>query len=120
MSGRAYEPYRAPETAKRLEDIHPRGFETKADTYSLGVVLSQIHNNNVGSYGPVSLRNIPSQALPLMEAMLRQNPSKRASAQDCKRYGWCQKGAEVVIHKVANSAKGENTLGESMQRLSIE
>jgi serine/threonine protein kinase len=120
MSGRAYEPYRAPETAKRVGNIHPRGFETKADIYSLGVVLSELHNNKVGSYEPVSLRNMPSLALPLVEAMLRQDPSKRPSAQECKRYGWYQKGAEVVIHRVANCAKGDNPLGDSMQRLSIE
>ncbi|KAI4816164.1 kinase-like protein [Aureobasidium sp. EXF-8845] len=120
VSGRAYEPYRAPETAKRVGDIHPRGPETKADIYSLGVVLSQIHSNRLGSYDPVSLRNIPSLALPLMEAMLRQDPSKRPSAQECKRYGWYQKGAEVVIHRVANCSKGDNPLGESMRRLSID
>jgi serine/threonine protein kinase len=120
VSGRAYEPYRAPETAKRVENIHPRGPETKADIYSLGVVLSQIHSNRLGSYDPVSLRNIPSLALPLMEAMLRQDPSKRPLAQECKRYGWYQKGAEVVIHRVAHCSKGDNPLGESMQRLSID
>jgi serine/threonine protein kinase len=120
MSGRAHHPYRAPETAKKLGDIHPRGLETKADIWSLAVILSEIHNNTVGSYNPPSLRNIPAKALPLIKAMLIQDASKRPSAQDCKKYDWYKQGATVIIHKVANSAKGENPLGESMQRLSID
>ncbi|KAI4737179.1 kinase-like protein [Aureobasidium sp. EXF-12298] len=120
MSGRAFRPYRAPETAKVLGDIHPRGFESKADIYSLGVVLSEIHNNNVGNSVQPSLRDIPAQALPLIKAMLTQDHSKRPSAQDCKRYLWYKEGAVAVIHKVASGSKGESSLGESMKHLSIE
>jgi serine/threonine protein kinase len=120
MSGRAFRPYRAPETAKELEDIHPRGFESKADIYSLGAVLSKIHNNNIDSSVQPSLHDIPAQALPLIKAMLTQDYSKRPSAQDCKRYLWYKEGATAVIHKVANSSKGGNFLGESMKHLSIE
>lgn len=61
MSGRAFRPYRAPETAKELGDIHPRGFESKADIYSLGVVLSKIHNNNVGNPDQPPLHDIPAR-----------------------------------------------------------
>jgi serine/threonine protein kinase len=120
MSGRAYHSYRAPETAKKLGGIHPRGFENKADIWSLGVVISQIHNNTVGSLNSPSLQNIPAKALPLIKAILTQDASKRPSAQDCKKYDWYKQGATVIIHKVANSAKGENPLGESLQRLSID
>ncbi|KAH0291785.1 kinase-like protein [Aureobasidium namibiae CBS 147.97] len=120
MSGRAYAPYRAPETAKRLGAKHPRGYESKADIYSLGVVLAQIHNNAVGSDESPSLYNIPTKAVPLVKAMLTHDPSKRPSAQDCKKYSWYKEGAAVVIHKVTNGSKEGDNLGKSMQRLSIE
>ena len=120
MSGRAFGPYRAPETAKQLGDKHPRGFETKADIYSLGVVLSEIHNNTVGSPSFPALYNIPAKALPLVKAMLIHDPSKRPSAQDCKKYSWYKEGAAAIIHKVANESKEGDALGKSMQHLSIE
>ena len=119
MSGRAYAPYKAPEAGTRLEDTHPCGFETQADIYSLGVVLSKIHNNNVHNFAPVSLHDIPAQALPLIKAMLIKDPSERPSAQDCKRYPWYKEGATAVIYKVANGSKEENPLG-CMERLSID
>lgn len=120
MSGRAFGPYRAPETAKSLGNKHPRGFESKADVYSLGVVLAEILNNTVGSPSFPALYNIPAKALPLIKAMLIQDPSKRPSAQDCKKYHWYKEGAAAIVHKVANGSKEEDSLGKSMQHLSIE
>lgn len=120
MSGRAYAPYRAPETAKNLGDKHPRGFETKADIYSLGVVLSEIHNNTFGRSSFPSLHKVPAKALPLIKAMLTHDPSKRPLAQDCKRYSWYKEGAAAVVHKSASGSKEGDSLGKSMQHLSIE
>ncbi|CAD0100903.1 unnamed protein product [Aureobasidium mustum] len=121
MSGRAFEPYRAPETAKELGDIHTRGFESRADIWSLGVVLLEILDTAVSNFMVAPTRcNIPTQALPLIKAMLIQDPSKRASAGECKRHLWYREGASAVVHKVASASHGKDGLGESMKHLSIE
>ncbi|KAH0360840.1 kinase-like protein, partial [Aureobasidium melanogenum] len=121
MSGRAYLPYRAPETAKELGDVHTRGLESRADIWSLGVVLLKILNTTVSNFATApTCCNIPTQALPLVKAMMMRDPSKRASAGECKRYLWYKEGASVVIHKVTNTSNKNDVLGESMKRLSID
>ncbi|KAI4731405.1 kinase-like protein [Aureobasidium sp. EXF-10728] len=121
MSGRAFKPYRAPETAQELGNVHTRGFESRADIWSLGVLLLKIHNTTVSNFLVAPNRcSIPTQAIPLIKAMLTQDPSRRASAQECKRYLWYKEGATTVIHKAANGCKENDPLGDSMKRLSID
>ncbi|CAD0115288.1 unnamed protein product [Aureobasidium uvarum] len=121
MSGRAWAPYRAPETAKELGDVHTRGFESRADIWSLGVLLLKIYNTTVNNFLVAPTRcSIPTQALPLIKAMLTQDPSRRPAAQDCKRYLWYKEGASAVVHKVAEGSKDNNPLGDGMKRLSID
>lgn len=121
MSGRAFKPYRAPETAQEFGQIHTRGFESRADIWSLGVVLLTILNTSIRNFATAPAHcNIPAQALPLVKAMLVQDPSKRVSAGECKRYLWYRQGVSAVVHKVTDTFDGKDILGEDMKHLSID
>ncbi|THX30665.1 kinase-like protein [Aureobasidium pullulans] len=120
MSGRAFRHYRAPETYPRGTGIHTRYFEAKADVYSLGVVLAQIHNNTILSSREPSLPITPAHANSLVKHMLEKDPARRASALACKRFLWVQEGATVILLKATNTSGGNGEISNSMKRLSIE
>ncbi|KAI5244066.1 kinase-like protein [Aureobasidium subglaciale] len=121
MSGRAYPPFRAPETLMWKPGTHTRGYECSADIWSLGVVLSKLHDVTIDDGTSPALSYLPAQALSLIRSMLEMIPRRRPSAEQCKRYIWYGEGATAVVYKMTNTNTyaGYDSL-ESMSEMTID
>lgn len=104
--------YKAPEFGANA-GYHTRGYEDRADIYSLGVVLVQMLADTVQKpKRPHPIDRVSVRARPLIESMLASKPEDRPSASSCKRRVWVR-GGEQMFDIDANK------LGDKLSRLSL-
>jgi serine/threonine protein kinase len=142
IKGRAYAPYRAPETrTPNTKQIHTPHYEDRADIYSFGIVLFQLHLEILGSYAAVNPRQlqkdgtVPVQVKRLVGHMLQPKAEKRPSARVCLGYEWVKGGEGVKLIKEEGRGEGGEdgygdggedaygdvgVLGRTMSSLSLE
>ncbi|KAI5211792.1 hypothetical protein E4T38_00937 [Aureobasidium subglaciale] len=113
----------APETLMWGPRTHTRGYECSADIWSLGVVLSKLHDVTIVDGTSPALSYLPAQALSLIRSMLEKIPCRRPSAEQCKRYIWYREGAAAVVYKMTNTITnmyaGYDSL-DSMSEMTID
>ncbi|KAI5272993.1 hypothetical protein E4T47_03726 [Aureobasidium subglaciale] len=89
-----------------------------ADIWSLGVVLSKLHDVTIDDGTSPALSYLPAQALSLIRSMLEMIPWRRPSAEQCKRYIWYREGATAVVYKMTNTNPNTYVGYDSLESMS--